>query len=301
MPADTHAWWLALRTVGAFNLAAWLATLLLLQRAGLLSRESLHRPQLWLCAGYVFGCAFRSAFPVYDVPRLAMVDSWLSSVVVGRSVATVAELCFAAQWWLLLRHASRRQGCGLGCTAAAALLPLIAVAEAFSWYSVLTTSNLGHVIEESLWALCAALVVVSLSAMWPRAERTQRVLIAAGVVAGTAYCAYMVAVDVPMYWARWLADEARGREYLSPAAGLADASLRWVVSHHWDDWKSEVLWMSLYFSIAVWLSIAMVHLRLAEPMPANRPAARPQSPAARLSKTSSAARTLNADADHRCL
>ena len=43
------------------------------------------------------------------------------------------------------------------------------------------------------------------------------------------------------------------------AAGLADASQRWVVSHRWQDWKSEVLWMSLYFSAAVWLSISFIH------------------------------------------
>ena len=39
-----------------------------------------------------------SAFPVYDVGRMVIVDSVWSSVAVGQSVATVAELCFAAQW-----------------------------------------------------------------------------------------------------------------------------------------------------------------------------------------------------------
>ena len=62
------------------------------------------RLQLLLSAGYVFGCAFRSALPVYDVPRIALFDVWLSSVIVGRSVATFAELCFVAQWALLLRE-----------------------------------------------------------------------------------------------------------------------------------------------------------------------------------------------------
>jgi len=59
---------------------------------------------LVLSAGYVLGCAYRSALPVYDVQRLCLFDSWLSSVIVGRSVATIAELCFVAQWALLLRE-----------------------------------------------------------------------------------------------------------------------------------------------------------------------------------------------------
>jgi hypothetical protein len=35
-----------------------------------------------------------------------------------------------------------------------------------------------------------------------------------------------------------------------------------VVSHRREDWKSEVAWMTLYFSVAVWLSIALVHAPL---------------------------------------
>jgi len=53
---------------------------------------------LLLCAAYVFGCAFRSFLPRADVQRICLFDTWLSSVVVGRTVATVAEICFAVQW-----------------------------------------------------------------------------------------------------------------------------------------------------------------------------------------------------------
>jgi len=60
--------------------------------------------QMLLSAIYVAGCAFWSALPVIDIPRLVLIDSRLSSVLVGRSVATVAELCFAAQWALLLHR-----------------------------------------------------------------------------------------------------------------------------------------------------------------------------------------------------
>jgi hypothetical protein len=207
----------------------------------------------------VFGCAFRSAVPVFDVPRLCLFDSWLASVIVGRSVATLAELCFAAQWALLLREASRAAGSAVGRTAAAMMVPLIVVAETCSWYSVLTTSNLGHVVEESLWGLGAALLVASLVAIWPRCAPRQRPLLALWCAAGLAYVVFMFLVDVPMYWSRWLADEATGRHYLSLAQGVLDVSGRWVVSHRWEDWKSEVTWMSLYFSVAVWISIALIH------------------------------------------
>src|SRR5262245_29582374 len=72
------------------------------------------RWQLALSAVYVAGCAFRSVVPVYDIPRVALVDSPLASVLVGRSVATVAELCFVAQWALTLGEASRITGSAFG-------------------------------------------------------------------------------------------------------------------------------------------------------------------------------------------
>jgi hypothetical protein len=136
---------------------------------------------------------------------------------------------------------------------------MIVLAETCSWYSVLTTSNIGHVIEESLWGLAAALLVASLLSLWPRVGVRVRPMLLAMALTGLAYVGFMFMVDVPMYWERWLADEASGRSYLSLGQGLQDTSGRWVVSHQWQVWKSEVLWMSLYFSVAVWLSIAFVH------------------------------------------
>jgi hypothetical protein len=255
-------WWAFLCAVGALNVAVWLLCAVRLgRRRGALSSEiyGWHRWQLWLSAGYVFGCAFRSALPVYDVQRLCLVDSWLSSVVVGRSVATLAEVCFVAQWALLLRQTARSTGSAVARVGSRAIVPMIVVAEACSWYSVLTTSNLGHVAEESIWALAALLLVASLATAWPRSAAAARPFIAAGCAIGVAYVLFMVAVDVPMYATRWLADEAGGRHYLSLARGLADASQRWSISYRWQDWQHEVPWMSLYFSVAVWLSIALVH------------------------------------------
>jgi hypothetical protein len=261
--ANTDEWWTALRAVSAFNVLAWAAAAwwTLRQRETLTAQAwSSRRWQLLLCAGYVFGCAWRSLLPVYDVQRVVLVDSWWSSVIVGRTVATLAELCFAAQWALLLREAARATSSRFASAVSHAVLPMIVVAETCSWHAVLTTSNLGHVIEESLWGLCAALLAISLLAVWPRVEPSRRPLLAFWCAAAAVYVAYMFAVDVPMYWGRWVADEAQGRVYFSVMQGAIDASSRWTVSRSWDVWKSEVTWMSLYFSLAVWMSIALVHV-----------------------------------------
>lgn len=271
--SPTEIWWAALCVVAAVNVAAWSVCALRVVRDGRCSGcDELPRWQLALSAVYVAGCAYRSALPVFDVPRLVLVDSAWSSVVVGRSVATVAEVCFAAQWALLLRRAAAAAGSRFAGRVAALLVPLIAVAESFSWHAVLTTSNLGHVVEEAIWGSAALLVVAGLARVTQSSPRELRPLLVAWSLAGAAYAGFMFGVDVPMYWARWAADEAVGRSYLTLAQGLADVSTRWIVSHDWNHWKSEVVWMSLYFSVAVWTSIALAHVplraRSARPAPA---------------------------------
>jgi len=271
--AHTLTWWSALCTIAALNVLAWAWSVRALRRnVGSIDAEeaSFRRLQLLLSAGYVAGCAWRSVVPVYDVPRLCLIDSWVSSVAIGRSVATVAELCFAAQWALLLRAVSVASGSLLARASSRLLVPLILVAETFSWHAVLTTSNFGHVIEESLWGVCAALTAASLLWICRRVTGAARVFALACSLGGLAYVVYMFSVDVPMYWARWLADEARGRVYLDVAAGFADVSGRWVVSHRWAEWRSEVLWMTLYFSVAVWVSIGLAHAPTLRPSSMDR-------------------------------
>jgi len=263
MSVTVISWWYFLCCMAAINIMAWgYSAALHTRRERRLAPDLLktRRILLLLSAVYVLGCAYRSVFLVYDVPRICLIDSWASSALIGRTVATIAELCFVAQWALLLRESSRLTGSMVGRVVSIALLPLIAVAETCSWYSVLTTSNVGHVAEESLWGVSVALLVASVAVILPRCAPERRAGLIAWCVAGLGYVAFMFLVDVPMYWARVVADEAVGRHAMSIAQGLSDIAQRRVVSHRWQDWKQEVAWMSLYFSVAVWISIALVHV-----------------------------------------
>jgi hypothetical protein len=215
--------------------------------------------QLLLSAVYVAGCAYRCFLPVVDIPRLVLVDSRLSSVFVGRTVATVAELAFAAQWALLLHRIASLSGSRFGEAVALALVPLIVLAEGCSWYAVLTTRQRPHAAENSLWGLSAALLVAALLAIGPQRLAALHVPMIAWCLGGGAYVVFIFAYDVPMYWSRWRTDEAQGRHYLSIAAGWVDVRKRWTVSRRWEDWKDEVAWMSLYFTFGVWSSIWLAY------------------------------------------
>jgi len=232
---------------------------------------STRRLILWLAAGYVLGCGFRSVLPMVDVPRICLHDTPLSRIVIGRSVATIAELCFAAQFSLLLREAGRTTGRRAVVFLSGALLLLIVVAEMFSWSAVLTTNYLLHAIENSLWTLCATLALIASATLRAQLDDRGVRFLAAVLVCGAAYVAFMTIVDVPMYLARWHAALAAGHEPLSLQSGLREILNRCTVVREWSAWRDDVPWLTLYFTTAVWISIALAH---APPLvPRQRPSA----------------------------
>lgn len=267
--APSHAvvrWHSLLRAVAVLNLALWSLSAIAVTRGPAGSpneADGIAHLQLLLSAAYVLGCAFRSLFPVYDIPRIVLVDSRLSSVVVGRSVATVAEVCFAAQWALLLHNTAALSHNSFAEAISLVIVPFIVIAEVCSWHAVLTTAQRGHVVENSLWGLSAAAGIAGLLMIGPRRLAALYPPMIAWCIGGAAYVAFIFFLDVPMYWSRWLADQASGRRYLSISEGMVDVCRRWAVSYRWGDWKDEVLWMSLYFSVGVWSSISLVYASIA--------------------------------------
>jgi hypothetical protein len=270
------AWWWGLLTlVSSANIAAWFVLYrqlhepsagslssisgmeLMFFQAGNLRSSSGAQLMLLLCAAYVFGCAFRSFLPRADVQRICLFDTWLSSVAVGRSVATVAEICFAAQWAIILYQLGSMTGSHTTLNAARVIVPLILIAECFSWYAVLTTNYLGNAIENSIWAVAFGLVGIGLCRLLVEFNGPVRVVLVITVIGIAGYLAFLMTVDVPMYLSRWRAVVADGSRLLRPLEGLRDVSTRCVVSHDLAEWKDEIAWMSLYFSAAVWASLAL--------------------------------------------
>ncbi|WGS24064.1 MULTISPECIES: hypothetical protein [unclassified Bradyrhizobium] len=252
-------WWGLLSLVSTANVAVWFVLYRQFheQSNGGLSSTSGIGLMLLLCAAYVFGCAFRSVLPRADVQRICLFDTWLSSVMVGRSVATVAEVCFAAQWAIVLHQLGTTTNAETTVTIAWIIVPLILIAECFSWYAVLTTHYLGNAIENSLWAVVFFLVGIALCRLLPEFQGPVRWAFIVAILGIAGYLAFLMTVDVPMYLNRWRAELAAGGKLLHPLEGLRDVSTRWVVTHDIAEWREEIAWMSLYFSMAVWSSLAL--------------------------------------------
>jgi hypothetical protein len=257
MEAQLSTWWTVLCVAAAANVALfagsawWLARKKSAMPAGLYASRRL---QLWLSAGYVLGCGFRSVLPMVDVPRICLHDNWISRIAVGRTVATVAELCFAIQWALLLREAGG--GKGVAARAGALIVPLIVAAEIFSWAAVISSNYILHAVENSLWTLAAILGFAGFIALRPEATGATARILEAAMVCASGYIAFMALVDVPMYVTRWLAEAGNAPPL---AQGLRTLLARCIVEPRWEAWRADVPWMTLYFTIAVWISIVITH------------------------------------------
>jgi hypothetical protein len=252
-------WWGFLTLVSGVNIAVWFLLYHWIheQPTGDLRSTPGAEVMLLLSAAYVFGCAFRSFLPRADVQRICLFDTWLSSVVIGRTVATVAEICFAAQWVIILHRLGTVTGADTTLNVAWMILPLIIIAECFSWYAVLTKNYLGNSIENSIWAVAFFIIGIGLCRLLPEFDGPVRMVLAIAVIGIAGYLAFLMTIDVPMYLRRWRTEVGDRSKFMRPLAGLYDVSTHWVVTHDLAEWKDEIPWMSLYFSVAVWASLAL--------------------------------------------
>jgi hypothetical protein len=247
-------WWSFLFVVSVGNVALWVV----IARGVRDLSDGYVAQQLLLSGIFAAACAFRSILPRVDLERQCLWNSPLSSIFVGRSVATIAELAFAGQCALLIAKLSALTGNASLQVVGWSIVPLIVVAQLCCWHAVISLNHLGHAIEEILWSVLAFLMALSLGLTLGQMPAASRILSVLGMVACAGAAFLMLAVDVPMYLARWRHARSDGVRYLSLKEGLRDALQRRRIAHRWGEWRPEVPWMSLYFTVGVWLSLCLV-------------------------------------------
>jgi len=246
-------WIGSLGALAALNLGLWIW----IARSASL-RTPYAETQLLLSGVYVGVCGFRSLFPRVDLERVCLWDTWLSAILLGRTAATIAEFCFALQCSLFVQRLSDITGMPLLAAPAHAFVPLVILAELVCWYAVLSLNHIGHAIEESLWALLMLMLSTAFGAAALSAEGPLRLMLIAGFLVYGVGAGLTIAIDVRMYARRWRLSGAR--LHLNLTTGLRDSQRRRHPTSAWTVWREEVPWMTLYFSIGVWTSLAMVLL-----------------------------------------
>lgn len=210
---------------------------------------------------YVFVCAFRSFLPRIDVERYCLFDHPLSSVMLGRTLATIAEVSFSAQCALLVYQLGQTLDVQSIQYTAYSIVPIIVLAQISCWYATLSLNHFWHSVEEAAWVVMVTLAAACFSIGLVMLSGVLKVLMAIGIISclGTAYI--MLFIDIPMYLSRKEDSHKKAKRFLTLNAGIKDAISRRVKTSDWSIWKKEVIWLSTYFTFGVWLSIGMVFVR----------------------------------------
>lgn len=261
IPASSFAallWWRALCVLGILNICLWLTIWYFNE-----GTDPYYAIQIALSGVYVFVCAYRSLFPRVDLERLVLVDSSLSSIFLGRCAATIAEICFGLQLGLLVHQLGVHAGLPWVQHSAWVITFCTIVAQAFCWHSILTLNHLTQAVESLLWAAGFSWMAALLTIIAMDSNGLIHLLAIAGVVCSVAFVAYCLTVDIPLYLRRFRRGQADGQAYLGIAEGARDAWGRREISYSWDRWKDDALWLTPYFSVGAWISMALVFLPMA--------------------------------------
>ena len=249
----TYLWWKFLCAMAVMNIAVWVVASWVHSDI-----EGFSPVQPVLSGIYVTVCAFRSFFLRIDLERYCLIDTPLSSIGLGRTCATIAEVCFSIQCALVIHDLGVLLGSQTIVLISYMIVPLIVIAQAFCWYATLTLNHYWHGVEEFAWVLMVALSAFCFAIGLNSLSGVHEILMYVGFAScvGSAYI--MLFLDIPMYVTRRGEHSRMQIKYLTVAEGVRDAISRRIQTSDWNVWRKEAVWITTYFTFGVWLSIGMI-------------------------------------------
>jgi len=216
----------------------------------------------------------RALWPRHDIDRICFFDNFISTTIVGRTLATIGELCFISQIKIAFIALSKdlhslgrghEQTHRLVQNFASASWWIIAFAQCCCWRCVTTGFPLWSALEESIWTVVFTLfmfcaiyfrfLVRSKNDNLHREFGTSRLCLNLFIFSTLLYIWFMTTIDVPMYIRQVQINEQNGREYVTFFEGLKNSLKCNSVSKNWSDWWEEAQWQTPYFTLSIWMSL----------------------------------------------
>ena len=186
-------------------------------------------------------------------------------ILLARLLAVVGEMSWTVQIARALKEVGESLECNVGVSMYCYIV-LIACAECFSTIGTLTKNSLWFTLEESSWVASALLFVTPTAIRLKRkhsrlpdlrAEHINKFLNILLVVL-LVYDIWGVTMDVPSNLKRY--NEERYSDdagWLSLWDGVKDTTGACLVDRSEKTWAPYTLWMTAYFSLGVWSSLAL--------------------------------------------
>lgn len=197
----------------------------------------------WSC--FICCCTYlyRSVFMHCTVERDCFWDTKLCSPLLGRAVACVGEIGLSIVLMKVIRRPQKTFNI---------IISMVVLAELCSFIGVIKRHYLWFFLENSIWATCVGTMTAS---VWN--DPTYRTPAYVGLL----FVLYTLSEDLPMYYERFTSKTEEPGYHLGIVEGTLDALHCKTVSHDYDIWRPQMLWMTLNYTVAPVSSIvALYHL-----------------------------------------
>lgn len=223
-----------------------------------------------LVAIYVIVCGIRSLWPRLDTKCICVFDNKISSPLIGRSLATIAEMAFIILLVLItntiLTIIQKSFGSSPLMEALKILnimiIPTIFIAQMTCWYGITTKDYFWEIIEGALWTYAIIVIFVIYLYLYIKTlgkninnnklKFILPVLPLAVIVSGL-HIVFMLINYMPLMFKNNLIY----KKHKSFWKGLSELSCS-KISKKYKDWKNDIPWLTGYFSISVWASILIL-------------------------------------------
>ena len=206
---------------------------------------------------YVVVCAIRSIYPIQYEKRTCLHKHLLSSPLMGRTIACIAELSFVAlicsMFVQIIPHKK---------THSIATIFFISniFAQLSCTYGIITKNQMFHVIEESIWTLSAIFllfIIINIINNHSDIYNESKNIFSFAMIILIFYIIFMMYIDIPMYYNR--IKNKQSSSYITFLYNIKEIIKCNNINDSNDIWMSEIPWQSLCFSVAVWICILIAN------------------------------------------
>ena len=233
-------------------------------------------------------CAIRTISPTKYTEKTCFFKTKLLTPFIIRTLATIAELsyiilCIFVFFHIIeVIHLYSNKKLGHIKPYIYAVIPIIILAEVFSWSGSITEYQPWNISEEIMW-LIATLIFIGLSLYIlstikniksPKIKSVYNFFTITIPIA-TVFAGFLAIIDIPMYIKKWKKDKKleikpikietikdfvldfKEKHKLNYNRKINDLQQCRKVDQSFAEWKNEIPWLTGYFTIGVWSSFAL--------------------------------------------
>ena len=243
----------------------------------------MQKPLFFFALIFSIVCGIRAIWPTKYVEKTCFLKTKIYTPFIIRILATVAEIAYILLFVVVFLHIIKTihkfttHKLDHLKPYIYAVIPLILLAEGFSWLGSVTEYQFWNISEEVMWFI-SSIILIALSLYILSKIKTSSepkvksiyYLLSVTVPIATLFAAFLALVDIPMYIRRFNRNniteikdiksffrDFENKHKINFNKRLDEMKKCQQVDNSLETWKEEIPWLTGYFTIGVWSSFAL--------------------------------------------